>query len=280
MKQVSRFLNFSPRLAPIVLLAGAACSDTTHGGGAASELAFMASTTTALSSASVAPITNGGHTLDLTQVTLTIGRAELKRVHDDACAGEDEGDDDKAGTGEVEDCPEVKVGPTAVDLPLAGGLVTLPANALPAGTFRELELRVSDVRLRGTFDTKAFDITLPVNARGEIEFATPLVVTDGTPTSITVNVPVDRWLVNADGSLIDPNTILASPTLMTLVKARIAASFHAFEDRDHDGRSWRARLIGACCRLLKSDASAIPSVTADEVVPGSGHSGCTHRKVE
>jgi len=238
MKQVSRFLNSLTGLLPLALLAaGAACSDTTVGAGAASQLAFTAATTTPVaSSASLVPITIGGHTLDLTQVTLTIGRAELKRLHDDACEGEDEADDDHGGTGATEDCPEVKVGPTAVDLPLAGGMVTLPANTIPAGTFRELELRVSDVRLRGTFDTKAFDVTLPVDARGEIEFATPLVVTDGTPTSITVNVPVNGWLINTDGSLIDPNNILASPTLMTLVRARIAASFRAFEDRDHDGR--------------------------------------------
>ena len=61
----------------------------------------------------------------------------------------------------------MKVGPTSIDLPLTGTLVTVPANAIPAGTFRELELRVSSVHLKGTFDTKAFDVTLPVEcARG------------------------------------------------------------------------------------------------------------------
>jgi hypothetical protein len=77
---------------------------------------------------------------------------------------------------------------------------------------------------------------LPARVKTEVEFSTPLVVTNDTPTAITVNVPVNTWLVNADGSLVDPNKTLATPTLMTQVKNRIAASFHAFEDRDHNGR--------------------------------------------
>jgi hypothetical protein len=224
----------------IAALGGAitACSNSTGvGANAPTQLSF---TTSALASsnaaAALAPITSGGHTLDLTQVTLTIDRAELKRATSNGCR-EDEGDDDHGGTAmTMEDCAEVKVGPTTVDLPLTGGMVTLPSNAIPAGTFHELELRVSSVRLKGTFDTKAFDVTLPVNARGEIEFATPLVVTDGTPTSITVNVPVNMWLVNPDGTLVDPTTILASPSLLTTIKNRITASFRAFEDEDHDGK--------------------------------------------
>jgi len=214
------------------------CSNSTDiGANAPAQLSFTTSSTTASGVvASLVPVTNGGHTLELTHVTLTIARAELKRSTTDGCA-EDEGDDDHGGSATtMEDCAEVKVGTTSVDLPLNGTLVTLPANALPAGTFRELELRVASVRLQGTFDAKAFDVTLPVNARGEIEFATPLVVTDGTPTSITVNVPVSSWLVNPDGSLVDPNAIATNSTLLATIKGRVTASFRAFEDEDHDGR--------------------------------------------
>jgi hypothetical protein len=221
----------------------AACSSSTDAGAKApTQLSFTTSSSPAANvSAAIVPITNGGHTLDLTQATLTIARAELKTAAGDECRGEDEnGADDDRGDGgpstNTEDCAEVKVGPTSIDLPLTGSLVTVPANAIPAGTFRELELRVSSVHLKGTFDTKPFDVTLPVDARGEIEFATPLVVTNGTPTSITINVPVNTWLVNADGSLIDPNAIATSPSLMSTIKSRIAASLRAFEDEDHDGR--------------------------------------------
>lgn len=216
----------------------AACSSSTGlGANAPTQLSFTTSSVASNNiSAAQVPITSGGHTLDLTQVTLTIDRAELKRATSNVCQ-EDEGDDDHGGTSTtMEDCAEAKVGPTTVDLPLTGGMVTVPSNAIPAGTFHELELRVSSVRLKGTFDAKAFDVTIPVNARGEIQFATPLLVTDGTPTSITVNVPVNTWLVNSDGSLIDPSAILGSQTLLSTVKSRITASFRAFEDEDHDGR--------------------------------------------
>jgi hypothetical protein len=122
-----------------------------------------------------------------------------------------------------------------VDLPLDGGITTIGANAIPAGTFREIELRVSTARLIGTFDGAPFDVTVAVNTRGEIEFATPLVVADGTPTSVTINVPVGNWLTNADGSLIDPSKIPSSSTLGAQVRSRIIASLRAFEDEDHDG---------------------------------------------
>jgi len=69
----------------------------------------------------------------------------------------------------------------------------------------------------------------------EIEFDTPLVVADGAPTSITINVPVGNWLINTDGSLIDPNAVSSNTTLLDLVRSRIRASFNAFEDEDHDG---------------------------------------------
>jgi hypothetical protein len=75
-----------------------------------------------------------------------------------------------------------------------------------------------------------------VRVRQEVDLDTPLVVTDGTPVSVTVNVSVNDWFTNADGSLIDPSTVLANPSVLARVKARIRASFRAFEDDDHDGK--------------------------------------------
>lgn len=218
----------------------AACSSSSDlAPGASSRIAFTSNSTLGANAATV-PITSGAHTLDLTQATLTVAHVELKRVETNACSDDnalddDGGDDTHTTTTGVEDCAELEVGPTTVDLPLAGGMVTLPANALPAGTFRELELRVSQVQLKGTFDGKAFDVTLPVKIHDEIEFDTPLVVADGAPTSITINVPTGNWLINGDGSLIDPNAVASSPTLLQLLQSRIRASFRAFEDEDHDG---------------------------------------------
>ena len=61
-------------------------------------------------------------------------------------------------------------------------------------------------------------------------------VTAGQPTLITINVAVGTWLVNADGSLIDPTKLTTNASLLAQLKVRIARSLRAFEDRDHDGR--------------------------------------------
>jgi hypothetical protein len=224
----------------------AACSDSTSTNRAPAQIAFtsgISSTANAL----LVPLTSGGHTLSITQATLTITRIELKPTTTVACAGETEGADDNLvsaassttsddhGDDDNDACEELKAGPLSVDLPLEGGMTTLPANAIPAGTFREIELRVSTARIVGTFDGTPFDVTVPVNTRGEIELATPLVVADGTPTSVTINVPVGGWLTNADGSLVDPSKISSNATLLAQVRSRIIASFRAFEDEDHDG---------------------------------------------
>lgn len=219
------------------LCGAAACSGggSTGLGAGANQIGFVA-TSTSSANAALAPTTVSGHTLDLTSVALTVARAELKRAPSDACPGDNDDDEHQnSSTASTASCGELKIGPTTVNLPLTGSVVSLPANTIPPGTYRELQLRVSQVELKGTFDGKAFDVMLPVDVKSEIQFSTPLVVAADTATSITISVPVSTWLTNPDGTLIDPSTILASPTLTAQVKERIRASFHAFEDRDHDG---------------------------------------------
>lgn len=248
------------RLTTVVVIAGAtaaaACASDSTGvrSSTQSQLAFTTGAGSLAASAALAPVTLGGHTLDLTAATLTISRAELKAAQTDSCAGDEDDDDhgsqggqgsnhdEHQGSGSHDgnssrgDCGELKLGSTTVDLPLGDSVVTIPANTLPAGTFRELELRVSQVELKGKFDTTSFDDTIPINAKAEIEFSTPLVVTEGAPTSVTVNVPVLSWLTNSDSTFVDPTKLSTSPTLLQRVRARILQSFRAFEDRDHDGR--------------------------------------------
>jgi len=243
--RLSRRAAVTGSLAALVL--ASACSDSTSANRSASQIAFTSGLTSA--NALIIPVTTGGHTLDLTQATLTISRVELKPSKSDVCESEDESGDDNLAPaaaaggaslsdddhGDDDDCPDMKVGPISVDLPLSGGIATLPANAIPAGTFREIELKVASARLVGTFDGKPFDVTVPVNTHGEFEFSTPLLVADGTPTSVTINVPVGGWFINSSGALIDPSTITSNATLLARVRSNIIASFHAFEDDDHDG---------------------------------------------
>jgi hypothetical protein len=138
------------RAAVIVSLSAllAACSDSTSTSRTPAQIAFT-SGITSTANLQVVPITGGGHTLNITQATLTITRVELKPTKTDVCAGDDGADGNLASFSSTSDdngndaCEELKAGPLSVDLPLDGGITTLPANAIPAGTFREIELRVS-----------------------------------------------------------------------------------------------------------------------------------------
>jgi len=222
----------------LAALSAAACSESTGvDSNMSSQLGFTTTSTASSASRSVVPITKDGHTLDVTSATIVVTRASLKKTSSDLCASDDEDDeDDKSGPGHSDNCGEVKVGPTLVDLALDRKVVTVPGNTIPSGTYREIDVRVSLVRLQGTFDGKAFDVTIPVNAKAEVDFETPLVVAADSPVAVTVNLPVDTWLVRSDGSLIDPTKLLATPSQLALVKLKIASSIRAFEDRDRDGR--------------------------------------------
>lgn len=219
-------------VASVVACSGDSTGLAANGNG---QIGFMAASS-AGANLDVVPETIAGHSLNITGVNVTISRAELKQAHEDNCPGDDDDDDDHPHAfGSTQSCGELKVGPATIALPLTGDVVTVPANAIPAGTYREIEVRLARVELMGTFDGKAFDDTVPVRAKGEIEFDTPLVVTADTPVSITVSLPVNDWLKNQDGSLIDPTTLSTDPSALLRVKLNISRSVRAFEDHDHDG---------------------------------------------
>jgi len=222
------------------LLSAAACSDSAGvDSNLTSRLAFTTGSTTPPSaSLSMVPVTKDGHTLDLTGATVVVTRASLKRTSTDVCRAddEDENEDHDRGRSGSGNCGEVKIGPTLVDLPLDGKLVTVPGNTIPPGTYRDIDVRVSLVRLQGTYDTKPFDVTIPVEAKTGITFEPPLVVAADSAVAVTVNLPVNTWLVRNDGTLIDPTTLMSTPSALALVKLKISSSIRAFEDRDHDGK--------------------------------------------
>jgi hypothetical protein len=233
-------------------LTASACSDSTAAGAAPLSVSFSASTPGTASTAPSAQaavgdivLTIGGHTLDLTQVQLTVDRVKLDgirgancRADDDDFDDEDEFDDnDDFDDDDHDECEEVRLGPTTVDLPLAGGVVTLDQSAIPAGaTIRKAEIRISQVRLRGTFDGQAFDTFVPVQLERDLKFSPPVVVAAGSPVALTVNLAVATWLINTNGTLIDPRLLSTNSTLRSLVRSRISNSFRIFEDRDRDGR--------------------------------------------
>ena len=77
--------------------------------------------------------TNG--TLRIEDIRLIVSELELEAA-DGSCVGEDDGDDG---------CEEFESGPFLVDLPLAGGAVTLATDQIAPGTYDELEFEVEDL---------------------------------------------------------------------------------------------------------------------------------------
>jgi hypothetical protein len=226
---VSRAVSLSLALVSLAILGG--CTDFlgVHGRGNVSlSLSTGRRAASAVAaSASVAPITSNGHTLELQSVAVTLSRFELEKVESDVeNEHEDEGDDE----GEV-----LISTPTTIDLALNGGAQVAVTVPVPAGTYEQFEGKVESVRLRGTFDGHAFDVTVPVSTSFESEFHPPVVVHDGGTLNVTVKLDPSTWFQNNDGSLIDPSRLGTDATLRALVAARVKASLRAFEDDDRDG---------------------------------------------
>lgn len=216
------------------LLAVSGCADSlTSGGRAPLSLSFGTQRSASASvspsggaSASLIPISNGGHTLDLTAASLLVSKVELET------AG---GDEIEQECDEGHGCSNLVTAPITIDLNPNGGVVTVATSVIPAGSYREIEVKFASVRLRGTYDAQAFDVTLPIDVEREFEFNPPLVVGGtGVPRNVTIDVPALTWLRNPDGTLIDPRTLATNGSLRSAVVNRIKATFKAYHDDDKD----------------------------------------------
>jgi hypothetical protein len=207
-------------------------------------------------SPTAAQVTDGaGRRIELDRVQLLIAEVELKRLLHDECAEEDDA------------CEKFQSGPSLVDLPLDGGVVTPFTSPITPDTYEELELEIDQpedddgsrarfaaehpdwprkatVRVTGRYDAgtgggaQPFDVFLEIEAEIEREFATPLVVdatTDPTSINVTVQVDLADWFRRAGGELIDPRTLATDANLMDIVEENVERSFAAFEDHDGDG---------------------------------------------
>ncbi|MFN2398940.1 MAG: hypothetical protein ABR543_09935 [Gemmatimonadaceae bacterium] len=195
-------------------------------------------------------ISDAQGTLVITRAQIVLGEIELKRTSAAECPNH-------SGSGD-DDCAEIEAGPLLVDVPVGGGFSATVAVAVPAGTYRELELEIEDadddevagvafldanpafrevsIRVEGTYNGQPFVFTSALEAEHEIEFATPLVVgSDGL--DITINVDLSSWFRTPGGALLDPVTANVGGRNADLVTRNIIDSFDAFEDDDHDGRN-------------------------------------------
>ena len=208
-------------------LAACSASDSLTNSRSSMSLSFAArsaSSSSASVSASSIPVTIGGHSLDLTAVTLGITKVELHSVVKGEM--ENEGCDDGHG------CGKMVATPVEVTLSATGGVVSPGTSLVPPGTYKEIGVKVGTVRLVGTYDSKAFDVTLPVNVEREMEFKPPVTVGGASDPArnVTIAVPLSTWLINSDGTLVDPAKLATDASLRAAVAQRIRASFKAFRD--------------------------------------------------
>lgn len=224
-------------------LALAACGDLFGASAGARDaslsFAVRATPTASAVSANAADliiVTGGGHTVDLTSADVVFGKVKFERLSgegDDADTDEDTDTDTDSDSDGNE--TEFKAGATTVSLPLEGGTITPFDGQLPVGSYTKVKMDADFLRVRGTYDGQAFDVTVPINAELDLRFSPPLVIGDGSdPLNVSVNVDVASWFRDANGNAIDPRQLSTNAELRALFRNRVRASFRAFEDADRD----------------------------------------------
>jgi hypothetical protein len=210
--------------------------------------------------------TDGTNTLVLTKVQLVLGEIEVQHS-EAACAKNDVElgvNTDVAGTetetevqAEVDECPDVKVGPVLLDVPVAtlGAQQTFTAS-LPVGTYDEFEFKIRKasnateqafISANPTFDGVSIHVegtwngSTPVafnsalSAKQELKLSQPITVAENQTANLTLFVDVSQWFASTTGTLLDPNTGNSGQPNEAVITNNIKASFHAFEDDNHDG---------------------------------------------
>lgn len=192
-----------------------------------------------------------GDELVIDRVQMVVREIELKRQFE-ICEDDSSGDND--------DCEEFEVGPFLADLPLDGSTAMSFSIVVPDGIYDELEFEIhkpdddsaedlefllehSDfkgvsIRVDGTFNGEAFVFLQDMNEDQEMNLSPALEVPgmDGPgPINVTLSIDVKTWFVNADGSLIDPESANKGNDFESVVEDNIENSIDVFEDDDRDG---------------------------------------------
>ena len=183
-------------------------------------------------------ITGGGHTVDLESADVVFGQVRFERLTTDGDDDADTDEDTDADSDSDSDHDEAvfKAGAVTVSLPLDSGVITPFTGALPAGSYTKVKMDADFLRIRGTYDGEAFDVTVPINAELDMRFSPPLDLTESSdPIHISVNVDVATWFRDANGNTIDPRQLATDAELRAQFRNRVRASFRDFEDSDRDG---------------------------------------------
>ena len=249
-------IRFTSALSLLSLASLAACADSTGTAGSGPmSLSFstIPAASAAASSASLAVTVAPASPIVITKAQLVISKSELARIGA-TCV--------HATTTTTEsDCPDLKLGPMLIDLPLDATAKGVLAVNLPAGSYQQFEAKIDavmnetegdpalsaaflaanpqfrgiSIRVEGTYNGQPFVYTSA--AEGELELTfNPALVVDGSGGNLTVHVDLSSWFRNIDGTTMDPRTATAGTAAKETVDNNIKRSFDVFEDDDRDGR--------------------------------------------
>src|SRR2546426_7384807 len=193
-------------------------------------------------------IGSGANSLSITQAQVVLARIELSTAGSCVTMGEDD------------DCAELQLGPTLVDLPVdATTQVMLEDVAIPAGTysgvqatldavhadddepggsafltahpdFQGISVKVTGVFTDASNTTHDFTFTSAVDAEMAMRLEPPVTLASDTK-NFTIAVDVASWFKDASGAAIDPT----DPANAEAIERNIRRSARVFEDDDHDG---------------------------------------------
>ncbi len=191
---------------------------------------------------------SGPNSLTINQAQVVLSRIELQTTS--GCAT----------TGEQDDCPELQLGPTLVNLPVdATTQVMLVDVAVPAGTYSGVQAKLDavkpdddepgasafltahpefkgiSVQVTGVFTdasnaTHDFTFTSEVDAEMSATFDPPVTLASDTK-NFTFAVDIASWFKDASGAVLDPT----DPANAEAINRNILRSARAFEDDNHDG---------------------------------------------
>lgn len=191
---------------------------------------------------------SGANSLTINQAQVVLARIELSTAG--GCAA----------TGEEDDCAELRLGPTLVDLPVdATTQVMLEDVAIPAGTysgvqaeldavqpdddepgasafltahpdFQGISVKVTGVFTDASSTTHDFTFTSEIDAEMAMRFEPPVTLASDTK-NFTIAVDIASWFKDASGAVIDPT----DPANAEAIERNILRSARVFEDDDHDG---------------------------------------------
>jgi hypothetical protein len=248
-----RLTSRTASLAVIALLGGA-CSDA---GPNQSQLSFNLATQTSAPAAmkgtafgsigTPETFTDGTNTLVINQVQLVLREIELHKA----------GSSTECTAGVADDCEELELAPTIVDLPLGTpGPARSFSVQLAPGSYDKVEFEMhklsssedasilsahpdladASVKVSGTYNGTDFTYLARFDTEMEFELNPALVANETSATDLTLFVNLDGWFRDQTTALVDPSTANAGQPNEGLVEQNIKSSLDTFEDENHDGR--------------------------------------------